>query len=496
MRKLIIGWLLVIGIVSVGRACEHCAALAVGNVVPAKVKYFGLKDVRLLDSPFKNAMDRNAAWMLEMDMDRLLSNFLKNAGLEPKGESYGSWESMGIAGHTLGHYLSAVAQQYASTGDERFKQRVDYIVHELDSCQQYFVNGFIGGMPGGDRVFKQVKKGIIRSAGFDLNGLWVPWYNEHKTMMGLNDAYLLAGNETAKKVLVNLADYLVDVLAGLTDEQVQTMLNCEFGGMNEAFAQVYALTGNKKYLDASYRFYHRRLMEPLAEGKDILPGLHSNTQIPKIIGSARQYELTGNSKDERIAEFFCKIRQHCFHSLRSCLRGSRIIQINQFFHVICPPVLVFTSCPVQCHAAFLPALLYQLSETNLIHSLIDTVIDPLPDILRDTAVRNLTVSIRSEAGTLYRIQTAFKSPEHIAHRYMIHVLRQHISSARASDALDQLRFLQERHQLFKVAFRNILPLGNTRCRYRSFPAVPGQIDQGPQAISSFRGKFQYLTFSV
>lgn len=304
MRKLIIGWLLVIGIVSVGRACEHCAALAVGNVVPAKVKYFGLKDVRLLDSPFKNAMDRNAAWMLEMDMDRLLSNFLKNAGLEPKGESYGSWESMGIAGHTLGHYLSAVAQQYASTGDERFKQRVDYIVHELDSCQQYFVNGFIGGMPGGDRVFKQVKKGIIRSAGFDLNGLWVPWYNEHKTMMGLNDAYLLAGNETAKKVLVNLADYLVDVLAGLTDEQVQTMLNCEFGGMNEAFAQVYALTGNKKYLDASYRFYHRRLMEPLAEGKDILPGLHSNTQIPKIIGSARQYELTGNSKDERIAEFF------------------------------------------------------------------------------------------------------------------------------------------------------------------------------------------------
>ena len=109
MRKLIIGWLLVIGIVSVGRACEHCAALAVGNVVPAKVKYFGLKEVRLLDSPFKNAMDRNAAWMLEMDMDRLLSNFLKNAGLEPKGESYGSWESMGIAGHTLGHYLSAVA---------------------------------------------------------------------------------------------------------------------------------------------------------------------------------------------------------------------------------------------------------------------------------------------------------------------------------------------------------------------------------------------------
>ena len=104
-----------------------------------------------------------------------------------------------------------------------------------------------------------------------------------------------------KEEMQGVEHYLVDVLAGLTDEQVQTMLNCEFGGMNEALAQVYALTGDKKYLDASYRFYHRRLMEPLAEGKDILPGLHSNTQIPKIIGSARQYELTGNPKDERIA---------------------------------------------------------------------------------------------------------------------------------------------------------------------------------------------------
>lgn len=303
-KKLVLGVLLLVGSVFASKACEYCNSLVVKNTVPDKVKYFGLKDVRLLDSPFKNAMEKNAAWMLEMDMDRLLSNFLKNAGLEPQAEPYGSWESMGIAGHTLGHYLTAVSQQYASTGDERFKQRVDYIVHVLDSCQQNFVNGFIGGMPGGDKVFKEVKKGIIRSAGFDLNGIWVPWYNEHKTMMGLNDAYLLTGNETAKKILVDLAGYLVDVISGLTTEQMQTMLNCEFGGMNEAFAQVYALTGDKKYLDASYDFYHARLMDKLAEEQDILPGLHSNTQIPKIIGSARQYELTGNKRDEKIAEFF------------------------------------------------------------------------------------------------------------------------------------------------------------------------------------------------
>lgn len=282
-------------------ACEHCAHIE--NVVPAKAKYFSIKDVRLLDSPFKNAMNLNAEWMLELDMDKLLSNFRKNAGLTPKASPYGSWESMGIAGHTLGHYLTAASQHYAATGDERFKERIDYIVTELDSCQINFVNGFIGGMPGGDKVFKEVKKGIIRSKGFDLNGIWVPWYNEHKTMMGLSDAYLLTGNETAKKVLINLSDYLADVVSDLNDEQIQTMLDCEYGGMNEAFAQVYALTGDKKYLDASYVFYHKKLQDKLAAGIDALQGLHSNTQIPKLIGSARQYELTGNERDRKIAEF-------------------------------------------------------------------------------------------------------------------------------------------------------------------------------------------------
>ena len=118
-------------------------------------RFFDLSDVRLKESIFKNAMDLNSAWMMEMEPDRLLSNFRLNAGLTPKGESYGSWESMGIAGHTLGHYLTAMAQQYASTGDQKYKDRVDYIVNELDTCQVNFVNGFIGGMPGGDKVFKQ-----------------------------------------------------------------------------------------------------------------------------------------------------------------------------------------------------------------------------------------------------------------------------------------------------------------------------------------------------
>lgn len=294
------------GATAKGIACDKCTnpvEVSKQNIIPTKTRYFSIKDVRLLDGPFKHAMNLNAEWMLELDTDRLLSNFRKNADLPPKAEPYGSWESMGIAGHTLGHYLTAASQHYAATGDKVFKERVDYIVNELDSCRINFVNGFIGGMPGGDKVFKEVKKGIIRSKGFDLNGIWVPWYNEHKTMMGLNDAYLLTGNQKAKTVLIDLSDYLADVVADLTDEQMQTMLDCEYGGMNEAFAQVYALTGNKKYLDVSYRFYHKKLQDKLADGVDALQGLHSNTQIPKLIGSARQYELTGNERDRKIAEF-------------------------------------------------------------------------------------------------------------------------------------------------------------------------------------------------
>src|SRR5688572_1884895 len=84
---------------------------------------FRLEDVRLLDGPFKHAMTRDAEYLLLLDADRLLSGFRKEAGLAPKAEVYGGWESMTIAGHSLGHYLSACAFMFASTGDARFRER-------------------------------------------------------------------------------------------------------------------------------------------------------------------------------------------------------------------------------------------------------------------------------------------------------------------------------------------------------------------------------------
>lgn len=263
-----------------------------------------LDNVTLLDGPFKNAMQRDVDYLLQLEPDRLLHRFHLFAGLKTKGTIYTGWESETLSGHTLGHYLSACALHYAATGDVRFKDRTDYIVNELALCQQARKTGYIGSIPREDSVWNEVAKGNIRTAGFDLNGLWSPWYTLHKVYSGLMDAYLYTGNQQAKEIVIRFADWADELTAKLNDEQLQNMLNCEFGGMNEALLNIYAITGNKKYLAAADRFYHKAIMDPLAAQTDQLSGKHSNTQIPKIIGAARRYELTQTQRDKTIAEFF------------------------------------------------------------------------------------------------------------------------------------------------------------------------------------------------
>ena len=282
----------------------HQAKMLAPNKVTAKVYPFALSDVRLLAGPFKHAQDLDAAYLLRLEPDRLLSRFRTNAGLKPKAAIYGGWESQGVSGHTLGHYLSACSLMYASTGDARYNERVRYIVGELDACQKAGGDGFLGAMPNGREIFAKVAVGDISSAGFDLNGGWVPWYNEHKTFAGLIDAYVYTGNEESKRVLVRLADWACKTTKVLSGEQWQKMLACEQGGMNDALAGVYALTGDPKYLELSRKFYHKAVLDPLANREDHLTGLHANTQIPKVIGAARLYELTGEDKYHTIASFF------------------------------------------------------------------------------------------------------------------------------------------------------------------------------------------------
>jgi DUF1680 family protein len=284
--------------------CVVCGGAVVDEVVPFAAEAFALKDVRLLEGPFKHAQDLQSEWLLALEPDRLLAWFRKEAGLEPKAPVYGGWENQGVAGHCLGHYLSGCSLMFQSTGDTRFLDRVNYIVSELALCQAANGNGYVAAIPGGKDVFRKVARGDIRSAGFDLNGSWVPLYTLHKLFAGLVDAYRLCDNDQALAVNQKLAQWLERTLENLTHDQMQKILACEHGGMNEALADLYADTGERRYLILSRRFHHETVLDPLVQRKDQLSGLHANTQVPKLIGLARRYELTGDVQDRTGAEFF------------------------------------------------------------------------------------------------------------------------------------------------------------------------------------------------
>lgn len=280
--------------------------------VPPAAHPFALKDVRLLPGPFLDAQERDAAYLLYLDPDRMLHNFRTNAGLEAKAPVYGGWESqepwveIRCHGHTLGHWLSACAFMYASTGDERFEQAVAYGVDELKACQDASGSGLVCAFPDGA---EQLENAV---AGRRIVG--VPWYTMHKVFAGLRDAYLETGNETALEVLGGISEWTWNATRSTSDATMQRMLQVEHGGMNEILADVHVLTGEARYLELAERFNHRALLEPLAAGRDTLDGLHANTQIPKVIGFHRLYELTGKQEYLDAARFFWRtvVRERSF----------------------------------------------------------------------------------------------------------------------------------------------------------------------------------------
>ena len=279
------------------------ASLSKAQNVP-QVSYFPLQDVKLLDSPFLQAQQTDLHYILALNPDRLLAPFLREAGLTPKAPSYTNWENTGLDGHIGGHYLSALSMMYAATGDTAVYNRLNYMLDELYRAQQAVGTGFIGGTPGSLQLWKEIKAGNIRAGGFDLNGKWVPLYNIHKTYAGLRDAYLYAGSDLARQMLVALTDWMIDITAGLTDQQMQDMLRSEHGGLNETFADVAEITGDKKYLELAHRFSHKVILDPLVKDEDRLTGMHANTQIPKVIGYKRIADLAQDQNWDHAARFF------------------------------------------------------------------------------------------------------------------------------------------------------------------------------------------------
>jgi uncharacterized protein len=265
------------------------------QVPSSRVAAFPLAQVRLLPGPFEHAQQINLRYLRALEPDRLLAAFRTEAGLVPKAEKYPNWEGSGLEGHTAGHYLTALAQMWAATGDAEMKRRLDYMVAELAACQRAHGDGYVGAIPGSRRLWTDVGAGRIKAEPFALNGKWVPWYNLHKLFAGLRDAHVIGGSAEAKEVLVRLTDWADALTSPLSDAAMQEMLQSEHGGMNEVLADVAGLTGDRRYLQLATRFSHRAVLDPLRRGEDALTGLHANTQIPKVVGDARIAELGGGS---------------------------------------------------------------------------------------------------------------------------------------------------------------------------------------------------------
>ncbi len=268
--------------------------------VPLKVHAFPLTGVRLLDGPFRDAMKRDEKFLLSLEPERLLHMFKVTAGLPSDAQPYGGWEApeVELRGHSLGHYLSALSLMYASTGDRIFKSRAESIVSELATIQKAmpsrgYHSGYLSAFP--ESWFDRVETG---------KQVWAPYYTIHKIMAGLLDVYLHCGDRQALDVVEKMAHWVTFRMDRLTGEQQQLTLRTEYGGMIEVLANLYAVTGNPEYLKTADTFHQKVLFDSLAIGVDPLNGLHANTQFPKIIGVAREYELTGIQRDYDIARFF------------------------------------------------------------------------------------------------------------------------------------------------------------------------------------------------
>lgn len=267
---------------------------------------FDLTNVTLLPSQFQTNMLLDKEYLLSLDPDRLLYSFRANVGLSTSNAvPYGGWESPGdtlCLGHFVGHYLSACSMMYASTGDPQLKARTDYLVAELAKCQAAspaagFNAGYLSAFPESyiNDLINETQNSYFS----------VPWYTLHKVMAGLLDVYQHTGNNQALTGLTNMAKWVQFRLDQLTATQIQAMLNYrEYGGMNEVLANLYAVTSNTNYLRIAADFDKQSLFTPLSLDQDVLDGLHANTQIPEIIGAAREYEMAGATSYHEIASFF------------------------------------------------------------------------------------------------------------------------------------------------------------------------------------------------
>lgn len=291
---------------------QHKGKIKVESGAPHHAEAFDLNQVGLLPGRVHDNLSRDSAWMANISINRLTHSFKNNAGvfagLEGGYESlkkFGGWESLDcdLRGHTTGHLMSAYGLMYAATGDNIFKLKGDSIVDILATVQDKLGNGYLSAFP--EELINRNLRG---------EGVWAPWYTLHKIMSGLIDQYLYSDNKKALDVAVKMGDWAYNKLHGQSEETRRLMLRNEFGGMNEAFYNLYAVTADPKYKEMAEYFYHNDVIDPLAEGNKDFGTKHTNTFIPKVIGEARNYELTGSERSRNIADMFWNemTGTHCY----------------------------------------------------------------------------------------------------------------------------------------------------------------------------------------
>lgn len=281
---------------------QHAGKMKKVTTAPMQVESFDLKDVRLLPSRFRDNMMRDSAWMTSIATNRLLHGFRNNAGVFAGREGgymtvkkLGGWESLDceLRGHTTGHLLSAYALMYASTGSEIFKLKGDSLVTGLAEVQAALGNGYLSAYP------EELINRNIRGT-----SVWAPWYTLHKLFSGLIDQYLYADNKPALEVVTRMGDWAYNKLKPLDEATRKRMIRNEFGGVNESFYNLYAITGDERYQWLAEFFYHNDVIDPLKEQRDDLGTKHTNTFIPKVLAEARNYELTQDNDSRKLTDFF------------------------------------------------------------------------------------------------------------------------------------------------------------------------------------------------
>jgi DUF1680 family protein len=270
---------------------------------------FSNKEVVLYDSWIKQRESLNTNFLHELDPDRLLHNFRVNAGIKSDAQPLDGWESpkIGLRGHFVGHYLSACASLIEKNGDTLLQKRINYMVDVLWDCQQKLGGKYLSAFPEKDFTTLETK----------FSGVWAPYYTYHKIMQGLLDVYTLTGNKEAYGMVLNMADYVKERMEKLSPEVIEKVLYTananppnEPGGMNDVLHNLYAVSKDPAHLKLASLFDRKWFTQPLYEGQDILPGLHSNTHLPLVIGFARRYENTGETYYRDVTAHFWDILIH------------------------------------------------------------------------------------------------------------------------------------------------------------------------------------------